>query len=164
MESLETKVRPSIELIQQWFGHDSATGQLIRKKKLRDDLSDLVPLNKRIWFLGKRYPYSHIVWVVCKNKWPDVYVDHKDHNQLNMRIENLREANASQNQHNKQMLNPNGKGVAFDKSVYREKPWVARIMVNHKSVFLGSFKTKEEAAQAYQKACLKYHGEFACPK
>lgn len=155
-------MKPSIELVQMWFGYNPIKGVLLRKLKTRDDLSDEVPLDKRLWFLGKRYPYSHIIWVVHYGKWPDVIIDHRDHNQLNFKIDNMREATESQNQHNKRMLNPLGKGVAFDKSVFRKKPWVARIMVNNKSIFIGSFATSNEAAEAYRQAAILHHGEFAC--
>lgn len=154
--------KPEIELIQRWFDYNPESGELLRKLKTRDDPSNHVPLNKRLWFLGKRYPYSHIVWVVLYSRWPQHYIDHKDHNQLNFRQDNLREAAPSQNQHNKRMNNSRGKGVAYDCSVPRKKPWIARIMVKNKSIFLGSFETSEEASEAYRQAALKYHGEFAC--
>lgn len=155
-------MKPSIELLRTWLSYNPDTGALIRKLKTNSRLDDIVPLNKRIYFLGRRYPYSHIVWAIHYGKWPAIYIDHKDHNQLNFKLNNLREADESQNQHNKQMNNPLGKGVAFDKSVERKKPWVARIMVRNKSIFLGSFETSEEAAEAYAVAALKYHKEFAC--
>lgn len=154
--------KPDIEFVRKWFGYDPNTGRLIRKLKLSDCLDDLVPLDKRIWFLGNRFPYSHIVWVVHYGKWPDNMIDHRDHDQLNFKIDNLREATQNQNQHNKQMRNPRGKGVALDTTNYRTKPWMARIMVDSKSIFLGAYATSEEAAEAYKRAALKYHGEFAC--
>lgn len=162
MESASPTIRPPIELLQLWFEYVPDRGILIRKIKSSANLADEVPLDKRLYFLGKRYPYSHIVWAVHFGKWPIEIIDHINHNQLDFRLCNLREATANQNQHNKKMRNPNGKGVAFDNSVFRRKPWVARIMVNNKSIFLGSFKTKEEAHAVYREAAIKYHGEFAC--
>lgn len=155
-------MKPSIELVRNWFTYDPLEGVLIRKLKTSSRLEDKVPIDKRLWFLGVRYPYSHIIWVVHFGKWPDVYIDHKDHNQLNFKLDNLREATESQNQHNKRMNNPLGKGVAYDRSTYRTRPWIARIMVNNQSIFLGSYATSEEAAKAYADAAHKYHGEFAC--
>lgn len=155
-------MKPEIELVQRWFGYDPIRGVLLRKLKTSSLLANDVPLDKRLYFLGKRYPYSHIIWVVQFGKWPLEIIDHKNHNQLDFRLENLREATASQNQHNKKMRNPLGKGIAYDRSTYRAKPWIARIMVNNKSIFLGSFETSEEAAKAYREAALKHHGEFAC--
>jgi len=155
-------MKPSIELIQNWFGYDPELGVLTRKLKSRSDLSDIVyPKDKRVYLLGTRYPYTHIIWVVVYGKWPACLIDHKDHDQMNNRLDNLREATESQNQHNKRMFN-SCKGVSFDKSTNRAKPFVARIMFERKSIFLGTFASWEEAAQAYREAALKYHGEFAC--
>ncbi len=156
-------MRPEVEHVRLWFGYDPDRGMLLRKIKTRNSLSDEVPLDKRLYFLGKRYPYSHIIWVVHYGKWPDEMIDHRDHNQLNFKIGNLREATQNQNQHNKLSWGPYGKGVAKDESIYRTKPFNARISVNGKSIFLGSFATAKEAAEAYRQACMKYHGEFACP-
>jgi hypothetical protein len=39
--------------------------------------------------------------------------------------------------------------------------WVARIQVNKVPIFLGSFRTQEEASAAYGSAARQYFGQFA---
>ncbi len=43
----------------------------------------------------------------------------------------------------------------------KNKSYIAQIKTNGSEIFIGAFKTPEEAAQAYNNAALKYHGEYA---
>ena len=91
-------------------------------------------------------------------------IDHINGNKLDNRKLNLRYCNYSQNNCNrpKQKNNKSGyKGVYFDKSTEK---WIAQIKDNPKlahSKTLGRYNTAEKAAEAYNRAALKYHGEFA---
>lgn len=85
--------------------------------------------------------------------------DHKDHNGLNCTRSNLRLANATQNRVNSRMDHDNRSGF---KGVTKEKyAWVAKITVDKKHIYLGSFRTAEEAHKAYCEAAKKHNGEFA---
>lgn len=88
-------------------------------------------------------------------------IDHINENKLDNRKENLRIATAGQNRCNitKKKNNTSGfKGVVWDKD--RQK-WISQIRSKSKNHSLGRFKTKEEAALAYDVAATKLHGEFA---
>lgn len=89
-------------------------------------------------------------------------VDHINGNPLDNRKENLRKASQTQNcQNRRKTLRPcksKYKGV-----VKRNNgSWQASIKFNKQYQCLGTFIKEEDAAQAYNEAALKYHGEFAC--
>lgn len=89
--------------------------------------------------------------------------DHKNHNTLDNRRENIRVATPSQNSQNAKSPRKTSsgiKGVRFVEGV-RGTRWTADITVGGKRVFLGSFPSPELASAAYQEAQQKYHGEFA---
>jgi len=88
-----------------------------------------------------------------------VQVDHKDGNPLNNTRENLRLCSQSQNlQNQRAKQNTHLKGITFRRDRNR---WKARIKINGKELFLGYYRTQEEAHAAYLEAARKYHGEFA---
>jgi len=92
----------------------------------------------------------------------DVMVDHRDGDGLNNRRFNLREASHSQNLMNQRRTRrPAASGIT---GVYFDKvsaQWWSYIRVDGRSVRLGYFPTKVDAASARRAAELKHYGEFA---
>jgi len=88
-------------------------------------------------------------------------IDHINGSGLDNRRANLRPATVAQNaQNSRRRKNLSGyKGVWFDK---HKRKWRAAIWHNSKRVHLGYFSSPRQAANAYDEAAKKYHGEFAC--
>lgn len=92
----------------------------------------------------------------------DNIIDHINGNKLDNRRLNLRLATSTQNSQNARSKRGKSKykGIIF--MPYRGKETiVARIVVNKKQIYLGTHKTEESAALAYNVAAVKYFGEFA---
>ena len=95
------------------------------------------------------------------NCQPGEQGDHKNHNTLDNRRENLRKCTPSQNQANSpnRVRSKSGyRGVQWEE---RGHKWVARIRFDGKYMHLGSFSRLQDAVYAYDEAAKKYHGEFA---
>ncbi len=86
--------------------------------------------------------------------------EHIDRNGLNNQRSNLRVATRSQNCSNRKLFK-NSKSKLKGVSFHNEK-WRATICLNKKCYHIGYFKTKEDAALAYNKKAKELHGEFSC--
>lgn len=96
----------------------------------------------------------------------DMVVDHRNHNGLDNQKCNLRICTRSQNQWNmkksKNKKHSKYKGVSFFKPYSKfKRAWKSYIECNKIQHHLGYFRNEIEAAKAYNRAAVKYHGEFA---
>jgi hypothetical protein len=109
---------------------------------------------------GKLHLAHRLAWLYVTGLWPRAVIDHINGDKSDNRLANLREATHAENLINAKIHanNRSGlKGVAWNKSCKR---WGAYIGYGGKSRYLGVYKTKEEAHEAYLTASRALYGEF----
>lgn len=108
---------------------------------------------------GVVYNYHRIAWFYAKGVWPDRWIDHKNGDITDNRLENLRLSTISQNAGNSKIRSNNTVGF---KGVERKRgKFSARIKCGGYRLNLGVFKKAEEAHEAYIEAAKRLFGEFA---
>ena len=155
-------------LIRTLFDYDKETGHLIWKpradmpgwntkwagKPVGSSKTGRAGRPSQTRINGVLYFVHKLVWLYHCGYWPK-YIDHKNGDNHDNRIENLREASHLQNMANR---NRHERGVHFEKKKGRFR---ARIRFAGKRMHLGYFATREEALEAYRKASVQFHGEFS---
>ena len=87
-------------------------------------------------------------------------VDHINGNRLDNRRCNLRICDSVGNNRNCSMQKNNKSGYKGVRYYYKGK-WRAEIQIFGRTIHLGCFADKKDAARAYNEAAKKYFGEFA---
>jgi hypothetical protein len=91
-------------------------------------------------------------------------VDHIDNDKSNNHYKNLRFAShTTQSQNRKKYkTKTDSKFSSVMKGVVtRGKKFTAQITINKQTIYLGKFKTEEEAGRAWDRKCLEIYGELA---
>ena len=153
-------------LLREMFLYEPSTGWLIRRTRESQNSkpgrivgTDNGEQKLRVKIKGKSYLVHRLNWLFHFG-WLPEFLDHKNGDPLDNRIENLRPATRAENNRNvtKRSSNTSGyKGVSFFKSSGK---WRAAIRVNGASLHIGYYDTPEDAHQAYCDKGRELHGDF----
>lgn len=110
---------------------------------------------------GFQYFAHRLAWLYIYGEWPSDELDHINNIRDDNAINNLREANRSQNMRNARTKKTSTSGMKGAlKGNCKKRPWISKIRINGKNIFLGNFKTANEAHAAYCDAAKKEYGDF----
>jgi hypothetical protein len=132
-----------------WYIHRSKRKR-VKTDSLYEYYSVVAKLN------GKQIKMSRMLM-----DYPIHKIDHKDHNPLNNQKYNLRIATNSQNGANKYTSigsSSNYLGVYFHT---QKQQWMVALTKNQERIHIGVYNSEIQAAEIYDIAALKYHGDFA---
>ena len=175
------KTLPPRELLRELLDYNPLTGQLIWRHRPREMFTqkgaflrwnkcyagtvagNVKPNGINVGIRGSIYSAHRLIWLLVNGEPIPSEIDHRDGNPHNNLIANLRAATRSQNVANTGRRVDNVSGVKGIRQPGNSGSigFVARIKVDGKTIYLGSFATLQDAAKARREAAIKLHGEFA---
>ena len=104
------------------------------------------------------YKSHRLAWLYVYGVWPKNHIDHINGIKLDNRIANLRDATNTENGQNIRRAHCDSKsgllGASWDKA---RRLWVAQICTDGKRRTIGSYRTAQEAHEAYVRAKREDH-------
>jgi hypothetical protein len=153
-----------VAALRATFVYDQETGEIWRRRShglVKQKASISSNGYARIGFDGKRYGAHRIAWAISTGEWPTRDIDHINGVRTDNRIANLRHVSRATNLENlRGAKSHNVSSGVLGVYITNKGCITSRIGVNGKSIYLGSFRTVEEARAAYISAKRQHHGGF----
>jgi len=155
----------SQEQLKEWFNYHS-DGYLVwavsRGKAKAGKKAGMIHKNGylRTGINGKVYSNHRLIYIWHYGK-TSKFIDHIDGNPLNNKINNLREANAIENQQNAKLSVKNTSGYKNVTLCPQTKKWAVKLRVDGKIKIVGRYNDIELANLVAIEARDKYHGKYA---
>lgn len=161
---IKCKPLPPCEVLDEWFDVDFSTGTLFwRRKPAKQILVGAVAgwkqdhRGKIRWSVNvpgySRFLRSRVVWKMYHKYDPSLGLDHKNGNSADDSIVNLIDAGASWNNRNRPSTAKSGYVGAYPTPGGK---WMSTVQRRHKTVYLGTWDTPQEASAAYLEALERF--------
>jgi hypothetical protein len=163
---------PTQDEIKEWLSYDAASGHFTWIKKRTNSRVTVggragslhltgyvvITLGGRTNAIGAH----RLAWAYVHGSIPDgMEIDHIDRDRSNNVLSNLRLATPAEQSRNRGAFTTSRSGIKGVNYHQRDKYWRAQICVNRRTIWLGSFKTADEARMAYQEAAARHFGQYA---
>lgn len=106
---------------------------------------------RKISLDGQGYQAHRLAWFYVLGTWPNGVIDHRDGDPRNNRFFNLRDVTQQVNTRNAKVSKNSRSGVNGVNWNAKANAWTAFIMVDRKSINLGTYPSIPEAARARQR-------------
>jgi hypothetical protein len=176
MTKLAYRPLPPLEFLDDLFEVDETSPSGLRRKKTvscnakAGDVAGCYMPNVRYWTVvitHDKVKYAYYVHrliyaMATRENIDDTFIDHIESEQKQNVISNLRKASHQENMRNR------GKSKAKRTSQYkcvywneRRQRWIAKMQSHGKYIWIGTYHSEIEAAEAYNEAALRHHKDFA---
>lgn len=150
------------EYLLKNFRYDPDTGVIYRIWPTKGEKATGCPNSEGYLLIsvnGHNYSAHRLIWVYLYGAWPKDTIDHINGIRSDNRLCNLRACTRNENLFNMSRSSKNTSGY---KGVTRVNgKWKAGIKAMGKSVYIGAFDKKDDAARAYNEKAKEFFGEFA---
>lgn len=112
---------------------------------------------RNIIIFKRSYKEHRLVWLYMTGSWPVGVIDHANRETSDNRWLNLRDVSIAENKQNTSVRRDSRSGIKGVSRSRNGRAWIASICVLGKNVYLGYFKTIEDAISAYSDGAAKFH-------
>jgi len=158
---MKREARISVEQLKALLHYDPNTGKFSRIAQQTHNAGGGADCNGylALGVMGRSYLAHRLAWLYITGQWPKFEIDHINGDRSDNRWCNLREADRQRNAQNQRRARSDNQtgflGVTRQGS--RKNPYVAKIKGRTGIVYIGRFKTAEEAHAAYVRVKRRIH-------